>query len=320
MRILSGIQPSGRPHLGNYFGMMKPAIDLQGKGQALLFIADYHALTSHPKADDLRQRVRDLALDFIACGLDLQRTLFFRQSDVMEVTELSWILSNVCPVSMLEKCHSYKDKVSKGILSNSGLFTYPILMASDILLYQSNIVPVGRDQKQHVEVTRDLAQRFNHEYGEVFVLPDPMIREDMATIVGLDGQKMSKSYNNTIELFGEEKATRKKIMSIQTDCKGMEEPKDPTTCSIFALYKLFANEAQQYEMAEKYRAGHFGYGHAKQALFDLFWETMRPMRERRESLAKDPAYVDQILAEHALKARLIARETIDRVRNAVGLR
>jgi tryptophanyl-tRNA synthetase len=240
MRILSGIQPSGKLHLGNYFGMMRPALDLQVQGEAYYFIANYHALTTVSEAAALRQGTLDVALDFLACGLDPARTVFYRQSDVPEVTELTWLLSVVTPMGLLERCHSYKDKVAKGIAASHGLFAYPVLMAADILAVQSNVVPVGRDQKQHVEVTRDIALKFNNQYGEVFTIPQEAIRDDVAVVPGLDGQKMSKSYNNTIEIFGDPKETRARIMRIVTDSKGVADAKDPDTCNVFALYRLFA--------------------------------------------------------------------------------
>ena len=226
MRILSGIQPSGKLHIGNYFGMIRPAIELQQRGEAFLFIADYHALTTVADAAAMREGVRDVALDFLACGLDPERTAFYRQSDLPEVHELAWLLSNVTPLALLERCHSYKDKLAKGIAPNHGLLAYPVLMAADILIVQANVVPVGRDQKQHVEVTRDLAIKFNLAFGDTFTIPEPQIADAVAVVPGLDGQKMSKSYGNTIEIFGDPKATRKRIMSIVTDSKTLEEP-DP---------------------------------------------------------------------------------------------
>lgn len=319
MRILSGIQPSGKLHLGNYFGMMKPALQLQEKGDAYLFIANYHALTSVHNREQLKQDTWDVALDFLACGLDPERTVFFRQSDVPEVHELAWLLSIVTPMGLLERCHSYKDKIAKGIAPTHGLFAYPVLMAADILLYQSNLVPVGRDQKQHLEVTRDLAIKFNNEFEEVFTIPEPFIPEAVAVVPGLDGQKMSKSYNNTVELFGDPKEAKARIMKIVTDSKGLEEPKDPATCNVFALYKLFANDAQLKEMEANYRGGNYGYGHAKKALAALFEETFAPLRARRAELAADPDYVEDVLRKGAERARAEARKTLDRARAAVGL-
>jgi tryptophanyl-tRNA synthetase len=319
MRILSGIQPSGKLHIGNYFGMMKPAIELQEKGDAYLFIANYHALTTVNDPSVLREATLDVALDFLACGLDPERTVFFRQGDVPEVTELTWLLSVVTPMGLLERCHSFKDKTAKGIAANHALFAYPVLMAADILAYQSNIVPVGRDQKQHVEVTRDIAIKFNNQYGEVFTIPEPQIGDNVAVIPGTDGQKMSKSYNNHIELFGAEKATKKKIMGIVTDSKGLEDKKDPDACNVFALYKLFAGEEQCEELAGLYRAGGYGYGDAKKKLFEIMWEHMAPFRAKREELAADLAGVESILQKGADCARAEARKTLDAVRAAMGL-
>ena len=320
MRILSGIQPSGKLHLGNYFGMMRPSLQLQEKGEAYLFIANYHALTSVHNAEKIRQSTLDVALDFLACGLDPERTVFFRQSDVPEVHELSWLLSTVTPMGLLERCHSYKDKTAKGIAANHALFAYPVLMASDILIYQSNIVPVGRDQKQHVEVTRDIAIKFNNEFGEVFTIPEPSIQSDMAVISGTDGQKMSKSYGNTIELFASPKETKNTIMKkIVTDSTPLEDPKNPENCNVFALYKLFANDEQLTEMEANYRGGNYGYGHAKKALLSIFNETFAPFREKREELANNLDYVDEILHKGAEKARATATTTLDKARTAVGL-
>jgi tryptophanyl-tRNA synthetase len=319
LRILSGIQPSGKLHLGNYFGMMKPALELQEQGDAYLFIANYHALTTVTDPVQLRQNCRDVALDFLACGLDPKRTVFFRQSDVPEVTELMWLLSVVTPMGLLERCHSYKDKVAKGIAASSALFTYPVLMAADILAVQSNLVPVGRDQKQHVEVTRDIAIKFNMQFGQTFTVPDPVIRDEVAVVPGLDGQKMSKSYNNTIEIFGTEKETRARVMRIVTDCKPLEAPKDPETCNVFALYRLFASDPERHELEIQYRSGGFGYGHAKKKLFDAIWAYFAPYRQKREALEKDPDYVDAVLREGAERARIEARRTLSAARKAMGL-
>ena len=320
MRILSGFQPSGTLHLGNYFGAMLPNLEFQKLGESYLFIADYHALTTNPDPEALRQRVFDVALDFLACGLDVEHTVFFRQSDVPCVTELMWILNTITTVGFLERAHSYKDKIAKGFMPNAGLFTYPVLMAADILLYQSDLVPVGKDQKQHLEITRDLAIRFNERYGEVFTIPDGHIAENVAVIPGLDGQKMSKSYNNTIPLFGAPKAIRKLIMSIVTDSKGLEDVKDPDTCNVAKLYKLLASEEQYADLCGKYRAGNFGYGHAKQALFEAVEAYFGPMRAKREEFAKDPGEVWNILNKGAERARATAEQTMDKVRKAVGLR
>lgn len=319
MRILSGIQPSGKLHIGNYFGMMKPAIELQEQGEAYLFIANYHALTSVKDAVALRQMTTEVALDFLACGIDPEKTAFYRQSDVPEVHELAWLLSTLTPMGLLERCHSYKDKIAKGIAASHGLFAYPVLMAADILAVQSNVVPVGRDQKQHVEVTRDLAVRFNHAYGEVFTIPEPSIRGDVAVVPGVDGQKMSKSYDNTIEIFNEGKPLKKRVMKILTDSKELEDPKDPDTCNVFALYNLFATEEELAELAKRYRAGGMGYGHAKTALLDKINEHFGPVREKRAELADDIDYVNDVLHSGAQRASLLARETLQKARQAVGL-
>lgn len=319
-RVLTGVQPSGELHIGNYFGAIQSSIALQDAAdESYLFIADFHSLTVNPKPEDLRRRIRGVAVDFLACGLDPAKTVFFRQSDVPLVCELTWLLNCVTGVGLLERAHSYKDKIAKGFAPNNGLFSYPVLMAADILLYQSTLVPVGKDQKQHLEMTRDIAIRFNQMFGDVFTIPDAYISENVAVIPGTDGQKMSKSYNNTIEIFGDPKAMRKKIMAIPTDSKGLEEPKDPETSSIFALYKLFATPAQQEEMAAKYRAGNFGYGHAKQALFDIYMDFFASMRKRREELLADPGYIDQVLKDGAQKAAAVAVKTLRAARAAVGL-
>ncbi len=319
-RVLSGIQPSGILHIGNYFGAIKQCVDAQDDGETFLFIADYHSLTTNPSPEDLRVRVEHVALDFLACGVDPKKTVFFRQSDVPEVCELTWILNCLTGLGLLERAHSYKDKVAKGFIPNNGLFSYPVLMASDILIYKSDVVPVGKDQKQHLEMTRDIGIKFNQTYGDLFVIPEPRIVESLATIPGLDGQKMSKSYNNTIEIFEEEKKARKKFMSIKTDSKGVEEPKDPDTSNIFQLYQLFATPAQQEEMRAKFLGGNYGYGHAKQALFEAYMDYFAPMRKRREELLKDKGQIEQILKDGAEKARSEAAKTMDQVRKAVGLR
>ena len=319
MRILSGIQPSGKLHLGNYFGMMQPALQLQAQGEAFLFIANYHALTSVNDPAQLRADSFDVALDFLACGLDPKRTVFFRQSDVPEVTELTWLLSTITPMGLLERCHSYKDKLAKGIAASNGLFTYPVLMAADILIYQSNLVPVGRDQKQHVEVTRDIAIKFNNQFGPIFTIPDPFIREDVAVVPGIDGQKMSKSYGNTIELFGDLKDTKARIMRVVTDSTPLEAPKDPDTCTIFALYRLFATQSEREAMSARYRAGNFGYGQAKKALFEMFEAAFAPLRQRRAELACNRDYVEGVLRDGAARARAEARRTLTAARRAMGI-
>ena len=318
-RILSGIKPTGKPHIGNYFGMIRPAIDWQACGKAFYFIADYHALTTVTDPKLLRQYTRDVALDFLACGLDPAKAVLFRQSDVPQVAELAWILSCVTPMPMLENCHAYKDHLAKDKVPSHGLFAYPVLMAADILIYDSNVVPVGRDQKQHVEVTRDLAQKMNALYGPVFVVPEPSILPTVETIPGLDGRKMSKSYNNTLELFPDEKALRKKIMSIPTDSTPVEAPKDPASSAIVSLYRLFADEAQVRQMEADFRQGGTGYGEFKKRLFDAVWTGFAPMRERRAELAADPGYVESVLTAGAEQAGAVAEATMRRVRLATGL-
>lgn len=319
MRILSGIQPSGKLHIGNYFGMMKPALELQNEGETFLFIADYHALTTVRDAAALRQMTTDVALDFLAAGLDPERTAFYRQSDVPEVQELMWLLSVITPMGLLERCHSYKDKLAKGFSPSHGLFAYPVLMAADILAIQSTVVPVGRDQKQHVEVTRDIAVKFNNLYGDVFTVPEPSIRESVAVVPGIDGQKMSKSYDNTLEIFGDPKALKKRVMKVVTDCKELEAPKDPETCNVFSLYKLVASEEEQADLAARYRAGNFGYGTAKKELLAKINDHFAPMREKRAELEKNMDYVEDVLARGAEKARAETRRTLQAARKAVGL-
>src|SRR5215472_11330123 len=272
MRILSGIQPSGSLHLGNYFGMMKPAIELQEKGEAFYFIANYHSMTSLFEPEERRRNSLEVALDFLACGLDPKRTVFFRQSDVPEVTELTWILGTVAPMGLLERCVSYKDKIAKGVPFNFGLFAYPVLMASDILIYDSNIVPVGQDQKQHLEVTRDIAIKFNEHYGETFVIPEPQIRIEVAKVPGIDGEKMSKSYDNTVDIFGDEKAVRKKIMGIKMDSRTPQEPKPDAEQNLaLQLLKLVSPADIASDYQERLRAGGLGYGDLKKALFENYW-------------------------------------------------
>jgi len=320
MRILSGIQPSGTLHLGNYFGMMQPAIALQEKGEAFYFIADYHSMTSLFDAEQRRKNSLDVALDFLACGLDPKKAVFFRQSDVPEVTELAWILSTLTPMSLLEKCHSFKDKSAKGLPVNHGLFAYPVLMAADILIYDSNVVPVGQDQKQHVEVTRDIAIKFNEAYGETFVIPEPQIRGETAKVPGLDGEKMSKSYGNTLEIFGEEKPLRKKVMGIKMDSRTPEEPKPDADQNLaIQLLKLVAtgNTAQDFE--NRLRAGGLGYGDLKKALFEHYWNHFADARKKRAELAANLDYVNGVLADGATKARTLAQKVLKRARKASGL-
>src|SRR5213596_3252502 len=297
MRILSGIQPSGILHIGNYFGMMRPAIALQDEGEALYFIADYHALTSLRDPFSLRENSRRVALDFLACGLNPDKAALFRQSDVPQVTELAWILSTVTPVSRLELAHSYKDKIARGAAASAGLFTYPVLMAADILIYDSDIVPVGKDQKQHIEITRDIASRINETFGcepdePILKLPEPRIQAQTEVVPGIDGQKMSKSYGNTIDIFGDEKETRKRVMSVVTDSTPVDAPKDPDKSTIFQLYSLFASKDEIASMRERFETGGTGYGDFKKELFEKLWEYFSPMRKRREEILADKSYVD----------------------------
>ncbi len=319
-RILSGIQPSGALHLGNYLGMMRPAVELQQHGEALYFIADLHALTTMRDPEALRRYSRDVALDFLACGLDPSRTFLFRQSDIPKVPLLTWILSTVTPMGLLERCHSYKDKIANGIAPSHALFSYPVLMAADILIYDSDIVPVGKDQKQHLEVTRDIAVKMNETFGPVFKLPEPSIREDAAIVPGTDGEKMSKSYGNTIEIFAGEKEMRKKIMGIVTDSSPVEAPKNPETSSIYQLYRLFAPPGEASAMADKFRAGGTGYGDFKKKLFATVWEYFAPMRIKRAELEADPAFVDDVLQRGAAHANALAESVMVRVEAATGLR
>jgi len=320
MRILSGIQPSGALHVGNYFGMMKPAIELQEKGEAFYFIANYHSMTSLFDPVERRKNTLDVALDFLACGLDPKKTVFFKQSDVPEVTELTWLLSTVTPMGLLERCTSYKDKLAKGITPNHGLFAYPVLMAADILIYDSNIVPVGHDQKQHVEITRDIAIKFNEQYGQTFVIPEPQIRDEVAVVPGTDGQKMSKSYNNTIEIFGDEKTTRKKIMSIVMDSRTPQEPKPDADKNLaIQLLKLVASAEVAKDFENRLRAGGLGYGDLKKALFERHWNYFAEARKKRAELAANLDYVNKVLADGAAKARALAQQVLKRARKAGGL-
>jgi tryptophanyl-tRNA synthetase len=319
MRILSGIQPSGLLHIGNYFGMMRPAIALQAEGEAFYFIANYHALTSVRDPEVLRENSRRVALDFLACGLDPERAALFRQSDVPEVAELAWILSTVAPMGLLERAHSYKDKIARGMPASVGLFNYPVLMAADILIYDSDVVPVGRDQKQHIEITRDLAAKMNETYGNVFKLPEPRIHAATETVPGVDGQKMSKSYGNTIDIFGDEKEMRKRVMSIVTDSSPVEAPKDATKSTIFQLYTLFASAAEQADMRARFEKGGTGYGQFKKELFEKLWSYFEPMRKRRDEILSDKSYIDQVLRSGAERANEIAHTVMRRVRAAVGL-
>lgn len=317
-RFLSGVQPSGKLHLGNYFGALKQHIALQDEAEAFYFIANYHAMTTVQDRDLLAEQTLAVAMDYLALGLDPEKAVFFRQSDVPEVNELAWMLSAVTGKGLLDRATSFKDKVARGITPSMGLYYYPMLMAADILIYRSTVVPVGEDQVQHLEMTRDMALAFNNAYGEIF--PLPTVRLDAgAKVPGLDGQKMSKSYDNTIEIFEEGKKLRKRVMSIVTDSTPLEEPKDPDACNVFDLYRLFSNEAEQVELKEKYRTPGFGYGNAKQILFEKLDAYFTPYREERKRLEGDIGYVEGVLAEGGARARAEAQKTMRLVREAAGI-
>jgi tryptophanyl-tRNA synthetase len=319
MRILSGIQPSGQLHLGNYFGAIRPNLEMIGKAeQNVFFIADLHALTTLHNAKELSQSRKDVLLDYLACGFDPEKAVIFYQSHVHAHTELMWILSTLTPMGFLERAVSYKDKVEKGIAATAGLFTYPVLMAADILLYDATHVPVGKDQKQHLEIARDLAMKFNNAFGETFILPEPMIREETSAVPGVDGQKMSKSYGNTIPLFGDEKIIKKAIMGIVTDSKGPTDPKDPDSCIVYQIHKLFLDPAGQVALAEEYKGG-IAYGDAKKKLLEAYMDHFGAMRERRAELAKDEAYLSRIAEEGAKAASELANKTLKKAYMAVGL-
>ncbi|MDB4671156.1 MAG: tryptophan--tRNA ligase [Pirellulaceae bacterium] len=320
MRVLSGIQPTGRFHWGNYFGAIQQYIDLQHEEKSYYFIANLHSLTTIHQPGELSELTLHAALDLLALGLDPTQAILFIQSDVPEVSELCWLLMTQTPMGLLERCVSYKDKVEKGISSNSGLFTYPVLMSADILAYDSDVVPVGQDQVQHIEVCRDIAGSFNHRYGEVFVLPKPKVLESSAKVPGTDGEKMSKSYGNTIEIFEEPGKLKKKIMRIATDSRPMEEPKDPEGDHLFQLFSLFANHQQKSEVAKIYQAGGFGYGEIKKRLLEASTDYFSDARKRRETLASDTHTVRQILADGAAKAREKAGEVLLRAQKACGVK
>jgi tryptophanyl-tRNA synthetase len=318
-RILTGIQPSGSIHIGNFFGAIRRMVELQDESEMFFCLVDLHAMTSVREPDRLREYVRGLAIDTLSCGIDPERTVFWRQSDVPMVTELTWILSTVTPMGLLERAHAYKDKVAKGISANHGLFAYPVLQAADILLYDAQRVPVGRDQKQHLEITRDIASKLNEAYGDVLVVPEPEIQEATAIVPGTDGQKMSKSYGNTIEMFADEKALRKQVMGIVTDSSAVEDPKDPDVSTIVALYRLVAPPSDVAQMEAEFRAGGVGYGEFKKRLLGAILDTFAPMRARRAELLRDPGQVDEILALGARRAQAAADLVMARVRTAVGL-
>ncbi len=320
MKVLSGIQPSGQLHIGNYFGMMQQMISQMEQSELYVFIVDLHALTSVHDRERLATGTLEAAADFLALGLDPEKCIFWVQSDVPEVCELTWVLSTLAPMGLIERCHSYKDKVAKGIMPSHGLFSYPVLMAADILLYQADRVPVGKDQKQHLEVARDLAQKFNNEFGETFVVPEPAISEITATVPGLDGQKMSKSYGNTIPIFMEGKQLKKRVMAIETDATPVEEPKNPDTCNLFQMMKLFATPDRLEEVRSLYVNGGAAYGYIKLELLDLLNEKFADARKKKTEFLADPAELRSILAQGALKAREKATITLDMVRERVGLK
>lgn len=319
MRVLSGTQPSGRLHIGNYFGAIRQYLDLQVENEAFYFIASYHALTTVQDPKELRALTLGVAMDYLALGLDPERAALFTQQDVPAVTELTWILSCVTPVGLLERAVSYKDKVAQGLMANHGLFAYPVLQAADILIYLSNLVPVGQDQKQHIEITRDIAAKFNAQFGEILVIPEPYILEKTAVVPGVDGRKMSKSYGNEIGVFDEDKSLKKKVMSIVTDSAGVENAKDPAESTPYLLLSLMASPDETQEWAERYRKGGMGYGEVKKRLLELLEETFGPYRDRRRELEADPDYVADVLREGGRRARLVANGVMEQVREAVGL-
>ncbi|MDO9042579.1 MAG: tryptophan--tRNA ligase [Desulfocapsaceae bacterium] len=320
MKILSGIQPSGQLHIGNYFGMMQTMISQMESSDLYVFIVDLHAMTSVHDRNRLANGTLEAAADFLALGLDPERCTFWVQSDVPEVCELTWILSTIAPMGLVERCHSYKDKIANGIEPSHGLFSYPILMAADILLYQADQVPVGQDQKQHLEVARDLAQKFNNIFGETFVVPDPVINKVMATVPGLDGRKMSKSYGNTIPIFLEGKALKKRVMAIETDATLVEDPKDPDKCNLFAMLKLFATPGRLQEVRDLYVNGGAAYGYIKLELLELISDYFAEARRKKAEFLADPAMLREILKKGADKARVKAMVTLDLVRERVGLK
>ncbi|MCF7812314.1 tryptophan--tRNA ligase [Candidatus Gracilibacteria bacterium] len=320
MRILTGMQSSGIPHIGNYFGMMRQTIELQDypDNECFYFIADLHAFTTQRNPEEFRAHQERCVIDWLALGIDPKKSLFYRQSDIRAHTELTWLLLCQANMGLLQRAHSYKDKLARKIEANAGLFTYPVLMAADILLYDAEVIPVGKDQKQHVEMARDIAQKFNHQFGEVFTLPKPRILKDVQTIPGLDGQKMSKSYGNTIDIFEDETVLRKKVMSIQTASVPLGEPLDPSGCTVFAFHKLFGNPNLK-KLEQQYKNGEIGYGDSKKQLFELIWEYFREARERREKLLLNKKCVQEILEQGAQKANTIAEKKLSEVRKKMGL-
>jgi len=320
-RILSGVKPTGKAHIGNYLGAMKNHVTMQDEYESYIFIADLHSLTSVKDKKELQELIIDIALDYLALGLDPDKSIFFRQSDIPEHAELTWVLNCITPMSMLELAHAYKDAVAKRNKEiNVGLFDYPVLMAVDILIYKPDLVPVGKDQKQHVEIARDLAGKFNRIYGEVFRLPKPYIPEEAAVVIGTDGQKMSKSYGNTIEIFAQEKELKKQVMGIVTDSTPLEQPKNPDTDMVYKFYSYFANEEEKRSLAGRYRAGGFGYGDAKKILLEKILDELKPAREHREKLIHNLDYVQEVLKNGAEKARKVAAVTKAEVWEKVGLK
>ncbi len=319
MRILSGIQPSGTLHIGNYFGAIQKIVEAQNQGDLFAFIASYHALTSVKDKEILEKNIFEVAVNFLACGIEPEKSTFWVQSDVKEVLELYWILSNHTSMGLLERAHSYKDKTARGIGANHGLFSYPVLMAADILLYDSNVVPVGKDQIQHVEMARDIATSFNHTYGEILTLPVSKVDENVATVPGTDGAKMSKSYGNTIDMFGTKKGTKKQVMGIVTDSKELDEVKDHTTCNIYKLCELFMNETELLDLQKRYATPGEGYGHFKLTLLDKINEHFEPYAQKRQHLLDNPNEVKEILAFGAQKAQKLAAAKMEIIRDAVGL-
>jgi len=319
LRVLSGIQPSGRLHIGNFFGAMRQHLQLQADNDCFYFIADYHALTSNPAPEDVSKNSLSVAMDYIAMGLDTEKTVFWRQSDVPEVIEFAWMLSCITPMGLLQRCTSYKDKVAQGLSPNHGLFAYPVLQAADILIYKAELVPVGADQKQHIEVTRDIAMRFNNNYGEILTVPSERIIKSVAVVPGIDGRKMSKSYGNTVGIFEPEKDIRKKIMRIVTDSTPVEEPKNTNKCNIFALLKLVASDEELGEWKNRYCSGGMGYGEVKKRLAELIIDYFKPFRQQRTELENNIDYVKKILADGAKRAKAVARETLNNIRKTVGL-
>jgi len=320
VRVLTGIQPSGDLHIGNYFGSIKPMVESQKDNEVFAFIANYHAMTSLGDGERLARLTIQAATDFLALGMDPQKSTFWVQSDVKEVLELYWVLSSFTPMGLLERAHSYKDKVAKGIASNHSLFSYPVLMAADILLFNSQVVPVGKDQIQHVEIARDIALKFNNEYGEIFVLPEFKVDENVATVPGIDGQKMSKSYGNTIPIFSEEKVQSKIIKKIVTEPVPMEEPKEFENCNVYNIAKLFLDYEERLALQNRYKAGGEGHGHFKLYAHDVIWEYFRPYRERRAYYEAHQDEVRDILKMGAAKASAVAAETIEKIRSVTGIR